>query len=92
MKVKDEAFKANQENELTLLSNIWFLISRYATLMQFHNVFHTPSEPVIAVGSYCARTIACFIALPFVQILKDILKILCRCANENSMCVTNKMS
>lgn len=57
MNVKDEAFKANQENELAL-SNIWYLISRYATMMQFNNVCHAPSEPFVAVDSYCARTMA----------------------------------
>lgn len=66
MKVKDEAFKANQGNELTL-SNIWYLISRYATMMQFNNVFHAPSEPFVTVDRYCARTMARFISLPFVK-------------------------
>ncbi len=66
MKVKDEAFKANQGNELTL-SNIWYLISRYATMMQFNNVFHAPSEPFVTVDRYCAKNNGPIIALPFVK-------------------------
>lgn len=39
MKVKDETFKAAQENSLILLSNIWYLISRHVTIMQFNKIF-----------------------------------------------------